>query len=102
MTNKKGDKTGEKGRQKGEGGHSDQQEGRQRETSRTEGGHAVPQQGGHSSNSRLFGEIQKSPWRQMNKNAAWPAEKGGHQQQAPNLGDELKRCMASGERIENP
>ena len=58
-----------------EGGHSDQQEGRPRETSRMEGGHAVRQQGGHSlkafrtPNSNLFGEVQKSPGRQMNRNA---------------------------------
>ena len=31
-------------------------------------------------NGNLFGEVKKPRGRQLNRNAAWPVEKGGHQQ----------------------
>ena len=151
LTNKKGDKTGHKGRQKGDKadtvtdkkGDKTQNktdtvtnkkgdilprtehlcsQGKQKETEGRQGGHSDQQEGkqgrqaggGHSEtalspNSNLFGEVQKAPGRQMNRNAgkagcqqcrhrtwktkvntshgrqmnrnsAWPAEKGGYQQ----------------------
>ena len=66
--------TGDKGRQKGDKAdtsHNDQQEGkqegRQKETEGRQGGHSDQQAG-------ITLETQ------MNRNASWPAEKGGHQQ----------------------
>ena len=38
-------------------------------------------------------QVKNSLLRQVNRNAAWPAERGGHQHQAPKVGEKAKKSL---------